>query len=81
MEPTMRNSQTFNGKNLIGAQIRALRLKKKLTQSAIADAAGVDRTTVVRWEQGIGNIPDSALPPIASLLDVTISMLFAEVVR
>jgi transcriptional regulator with XRE-family HTH domain len=77
----MRNTQTFNGKNLIGGQIRTLRLKKKLTQSAIADAAGVDRTTVVRWEQGIGNIPDSALPSIASLLDVTISMLFAEVVR
>lgn len=35
-----------------GATLRALRLRKKLTQEALGEAAGLDRTTVIHLEKG-----------------------------
>ena len=34
-------------------ELQALRVQAGLSQQEIADALGVDRTAVIRWEQGV----------------------------
>ena len=49
-----------------GGVIRALREKKKLTQSALADRTGVSDKAVSKWETGRG-LPDiTLLEPLAA---------------
>ena len=36
--------------SMTGTEIKALRKKLKITQQGLADAIGVDRVTVARWE-------------------------------
>lgn len=39
----------------LGAELRRMRLERNLTQAAVAERAGVDRTTVVKLEAGNAN--------------------------
>lgn len=58
-----------------GKMIRESRMKKKVTQQALADAIGVSATAVSKWENG-HSLPDiTMLEPLSSALDISISEL------
>ena len=62
----------------LGENIRALRLRKRLTQEQVAQQLGVTYQAVSKWENGT-NTPDIALlPEIAAFFDVTIDALFHQ---
>ena len=58
--------------------LKKLRTKAGLLQSDIAKALGVDRSTVAKWETGIGMPRASQLPKLAKTLGCSISELFGE---
>ena len=61
----------------IGNQIKALRLKKSVTQEAMAEHFGVTAQAVSKWECGT-SVPDiSLLPELSAYFGVTIDALFA----
>ena len=61
----------------VGTNIRALRLRRELTQEQVAARLGVTYQAVSKWENGT-NTPDIALlPEIAALFGVTIDALFS----
>jgi transcriptional regulator with XRE-family HTH domain len=43
-----------------GREVRAIRIRLKLTQQKLADKVGVSRVTVARWELGLIGIRESA---------------------
>lgn len=57
----------------IGTALREARLERGLTQAVVADAIGVNRTTVARYERGIRKVPVSQLRQIALLLEQPLS--------
>ena len=62
----------------LGENIRALRLRKRLTQEQVAQQLGVTYQAVSKWENGT-NTPDIALlPEIAAFFGVTIDALFHQ---
>ena len=62
----------------IGANIRALRLQRELTQEQVAARLGVTYQAVSKWENNT-NTPDiSLLPEIAELFGVSIDALFSR---
>jgi transcriptional regulator with XRE-family HTH domain len=40
-----------------GKELKAWRIRSKMTQQALADALGVHRVTVAKWEAGMNEIP------------------------
>ena len=61
----------------IGNQIKALRLRKGITQEAMAQHFGITPQSVSKWERGVA-IPDiSLLPDLSAYFGVTIDELFA----
>ena len=61
----------------IGNQIKALRLKKAVTQEAMAEHFGMTAQAVSKWECGT-SVPDiSLLPELSAYFGVTIDALFA----
>ncbi len=60
---------------MICENIQVLRKKKNLTQEALAEAVGVTRQTIAKWESG-ESAPDLALAGrLAESLDVTLDEL------
>ncbi|MFJ3021503.1 helix-turn-helix domain-containing protein [Streptomyces tendae] len=59
----------------IGDRVRAVRTERKLSQEKLAEAAGLDRKTVNRIEQGIHSALLDHLLLIANVLDVPLSDL------
>ena len=58
-----------------GKLIRESRMRKELTQQALADAVNVSSTAISKWENG-HSLPDIAmLEPLSSALDISISEL------
>lgn len=60
----------------IGARIRWLRLKSKLTQQQVADALGIDRSMLSRYEKGIYRLDAQLIVPLAQLYGVQPNDLF-----
>lgn len=61
----------------IGNQIKALRLKKSVTQETVAEHFGMTAQAVSKWECGT-SVPDiSLLPELSAYFGVTIDALFA----
>ena len=61
----------------IGNQIKSLRLKKSVTQEAMAEHFGMTAQAVSKWECGT-SVPDiSLLPELSAYFGVTIDALFA----
>ena len=54
----------------IGELLRESRQKLKLNQSEVAEAIGVDRATVNRWEKGIINIDRKRIETICTVLHI-----------
>ncbi|MGX1116426.1 transcriptional regulator with XRE-family HTH domain [Streptomyces ambofaciens] len=59
----------------IGDRVRAVRTERKLSQEKLAEAAGLDRKTVNRIEQGIHSALLDHLLLIANVLDVPLADL------
>ncbi|MES3028909.1 MAG: helix-turn-helix transcriptional regulator [Pseudomonadota bacterium] len=57
----------------LGDAIRATRLRQKLSQEALADAAGINRTHMGEVERGKRNVSFLALVRIAKAMDVDVS--------
>lgn len=61
----------------LGAAIRAERMAKGLSQEALADAAGIDRSHMGKIERGERNLSLLNLTRIAGSLNVRASVLLA----
>lgn len=62
----------------IGAALREARLTRGVTQEELAQALGVNRTTIARYESGLRSLPVSVLPRLAALLAVRITDLVPD---
>ena len=59
-----------------GSNLKALRLKARLTQDSVAVACNVDRTTVTKWENGEYYPRVDKLFLLANLFKCSINRLF-----
>lgn len=59
----------------MGERIKTLRIAQRMTQEELAEKAGLQRTHVVRIEQGKYNFTLSVLSAIADALGCTIEMV------
>lgn len=59
----------------IGERIKTLRIAQRMTQEELAEKAGLQRTHVVRIEQGKYDFTLSVLSAIANVLGCTIEMV------
>ena len=62
-------------KNVIGANIKKMRLDRQITQKELASRIGKSRPTVVLYESGFTNVPGEAIIKIAAALNCTSSDL------
>ena len=62
---------------LVGQRLRELRLLRKMSQAALAQALGVTFQQVQAYERGSSRIGASRLYDIAEILDVDIGCFFA----
>ncbi len=70
-------SQTPDPTDLhVGARVRAERVRRGLSQSALANAIGVTFQQVQKYERGANRISASMLLRIANSLDVRVAELF-----
>ncbi len=61
----------------IGNQIKSLRLRRGITQEAMAQHFGITAQAVSKWERGVATPDISMLPDISAYFGVTIDELFA----
>ena len=61
----------------LGAAIRAARLERGLSQEALADAAGIDRSHMGKIERGERNVSVLNVARVAKALNITIACLMA----
>ena len=59
-------------------KLRYYRYKKALLQREVADYAGLDRSTYIRYEIGMNYYPPDKLAKIAELLEVDVSELLDD---
>ena len=65
-------------KKIFGKAVREARLRGNMSQEALAEAAGLDRTYIGGVERGERNPSLVALKKIADGLGITLSKLFEE---
>lgn len=68
-------------RDAIGFWIRALRLDAGLTQEQLANASGLDRTTIVHLEAGRRSLLIDRMMDLAPALKVTVAEFFEAVER
>ena len=61
----------------IGNQIRQIRLRRGITQDALAQHLGITAQAVSKWERGVATPDIALLPDLSAYLGVTIDALFA----
>ena len=66
-------------KKSLGEVLKNHRTKNKMTQEFVAEAVGVSRQSVSKWEQGISDPSTSNLFALAKLFDVSVEDLLKEV--
>ena len=66
-------------KKSLGEVIKNYRTKNKMTQEFVAEAVGVSRQSVSKWEQGITDPSTSNLFALAKLFNVSVEELLKEV--
>lgn len=59
-------------------EIRRYREANKLSQREVADATGVDVSTVTKWEAGVAYPRAKHLPVLADLFGCTIDALYGR---
>ncbi len=77
--PTARTAaeQVFNGRAALAAQLRAVRERRGLTQEALAERAGMDRSYVSGIERGRHNVPLDTICRLAWALGMEVRDLLA----
>lgn len=65
----------------LGANIRELRLRRKLTQEALGERSGLSFKFIGEVERGMGNPSVESLAAIARALDADVADLFASGTR
>ena len=77
--PDMRNpTQKRGAQQLFAANMRRIRLDKKLTQERVAEAAGLHPNYISSVERGERNISICNIERIARALDVPMAVLLSE---
>lgn len=66
----------MGAKEKLGARIKEIRAKKKITQEALASRSGIERTFISHIESGGRNISLETIEKIAAGLGVGIADLF-----
>ena len=62
----------------VGDRVRALRVERGLSQEALADAAGLDRSYMSGIERGVRNITVLKLKAVARALKVSVRELLPD---
>ena len=62
----------------LGAAIRSIRLERGLSQEALADAAGIDRSHMGKIERGERNVSVLNVARVADALNTSVSALMAS---
>jgi len=62
----------------VGQRVRAFRLARGMSQTALAEKVGVTFQQIQKYEKGINRIGSSRLKRVANVLGVGIASLFAE---
>jgi transcriptional regulator with XRE-family HTH domain len=62
----------------LGAAIRAARLERGLSQEALADAAGIDRSHMGKIERGERNVSVLNVARVSDALKVSVASLMAS---
>ncbi len=68
----------MDAKQIIGWNLRQLRVERGLSQERLALEAQIDRSYVGRVERGMENVTVSTLEAMAIVLAVPVGALFAE---
>jgi transcriptional regulator with XRE-family HTH domain len=63
----------------VGANVRAWRLKRKMSQDIFAEQAGLHRAHVGEIERGEANVTIQTLKIIADTLKIRVAVLFKNV--
>lgn len=66
----------MNAQALVARNLRRLRVRRGLSQEALAVDAGIDRTYVSRLERGLENPTVAVLERLANAVDAEISEFF-----
>jgi transcriptional regulator with XRE-family HTH domain len=78
-EPAFKRKKGPDARDIaVGQRVRALRLERSLSQTALGDRLGVTFQQVQKYEKGVNRIGASRLQTIAGVFDVPISALFSE---
>lgn len=62
----------------VGRRVRALRLERNMSQTALADRLGLTFQQVQKYEKGVNRIGAGRLQTIAEIFQVSITDLFAD---
>jgi transcriptional regulator with XRE-family HTH domain len=62
----------------VGRRVRALRLERNLSQSALAERLGLTFQQVQKYEKGVNRIGAGRLQTIAEVFQIPISTLFSD---
>lgn len=62
----------------VGRRVRALRLERDMSQTALADRLGLTFQQVQKYEKGVNRIGAGRLQTIAEIFQVSITDLFAD---
>jgi len=60
----------------LGIRIKAIRIKKKMTQNELSKACGIEKASMSRIESGQSNITIRTLFKIVRVLNVSMAELF-----
>lgn len=66
-------------KQRFGQRVRALRKERGLSQEALAERSGLDRTYISGIERGLRNVALQNIEVLAQALDIPIAELFEEI--
>lgn len=62
----------------LNEQVKLYRKQAKMTQQALADAMGVSRVAVIKWENGTNKPSTGKLSELATALNITMPVLLGE---
>ena len=68
--------RTFDVSEVSFMNIAQLRKAAKMKQADLAEAMGVNRSTIAKWESGISAPKSAALPKLANVLGCSIEKLY-----
>lgn len=77
----VRYSFMDNLKDIIAANLKALRINKDMRQLELAEALGVTQAAVARYEAGITTPNEEVLLKYADLFDVSLDQIFGRSIR